>query len=76
MKQEELDALLTRWKGKPGTTKGLSHEESIAMVQAVIDNGQVYTDISLCAWAVAFSEPGWVTGFDSAKVPAEWKDQL
>jgi hypothetical protein len=67
MKQEEIDAMLARFNGGPGVTKGLSHEETIALFQSLIDNGQIYNNPDWCAWAEAYSEPGWVTGYDKTR---------
>lgn len=69
MIQSELDALVERFNGKPGTTKGLTHEETLAMLQALIDNGQIYADEGLCAFADSFSEFGELTGYDKTKAP-------
>lgn len=71
MIQAEIDELLARFNGKPGTTEGLSHEETLAMLQAMIDNGRIYADAGLCAFADAFAEVGDITGYDKTKAPKE-----
>ena len=63
MTQEALDKLLTRFNGKPGfagtdgCTEGLSIEETKQMLQALIDNKQIYSDPNLLAWADALGLP-------------------
>ncbi len=69
MTQPELDALLVRWRGGPGITQGLNHEEMIAMFQALIDSGRIYTmDEGMTAAAEAYTEAGWLNGLDLSKV--------
>lgn len=65
MTQQELDGLLERFNGKPGVSGGLSHDETIAMFQALIDNKQIYNDPELCEWASVYSDAGWVTGYNN-----------
>lgn len=68
MTQQELDGLLKRFNGEPGVSGGLTHDETIIMFQALIDNRQIYNDPELCAWAEVYAEAGWVKGFNEAPV--------
>lgn len=72
MEQHILKDLLTRWMGGPGTTKGLTWDEQIAMIQALIDNEQIYQmDEGTRAFADVFQEEGLVHGYNCTKSDAE-----
>ncbi len=77
MEQDKLDALLARFQGEPGVTQGLTQEEMIAMLQALIDNGRIYTmDSGILAHAEVYAEHGWLTGFDPSKANSGDRDLL
>ena len=64
MTQEQVADLLKRFNGQPGKSEGLSHDETVALIQILIDNKTIYDDPSLNAFGQAYYEGGFVTGYD------------